>query len=55
MKIIMENFNYNGYRFDRVKFELPQKREIDEVFKERILDYMTETLDEIIKFEKAES
>lgn len=52
MKITMENFNYKGYRFDRVEFELPQKGDVDEVFKERIMEYVSDSLDEIIEFER---
>lgn len=53
MEIIMKKFSYKGYRFDWVEFEVPQKDDvIDETFKEKISEYITETLDEIIKFER---
>lgn len=51
MKITMSNFNYKGYRIGYYECELPQVDDIDEIFVERIMDYITESLDEIIKEE----
>lgn len=53
MKITLSNFNYKGYRFDYYESELPQVDDVDEIFVERIMGYITENLDNIIKEEES--
>ena len=52
MKLILNNINYKGRHFDEVTFELPQVCEFDETFEERIVPYITEQLDMLIKDEE---
>lgn len=43
MRIIIEDFNYNGQHFDRCEYDLPQIKEVDETFKEKIAEYIVES------------
>lgn len=52
MKLILEKINYKGEHFNKVVFDLPQKYELDELFEERIIPYITEQLDILIKDRK---
>lgn len=51
MKVIIDNFNYQGRHFDRFECELPQLTDIDEYpwTEEAIVNYITESLDRAIE------
>lgn len=40
MKITIDNYEYNGYRFDRLVIELPKHVKADEVFEAKIGEYL---------------
>lgn len=44
MKIVMENFYFEGHHIKRYECELPQVKEFDEAVQERIIDYIVENL-----------
>lgn len=43
MRIIIEDFIYNGKYFEKYECELPQIKVVDETFKERIAEYVVES------------
>ena len=43
MRIIIEDFIYNGKYFEKYECDLPQVKEVDETFKERIAEYIVES------------
>ena len=43
MRIIIEDFIYNGKHFEKYECDLPQIKEVDETFKERIAEYIVES------------
>ena len=49
MKVIIEDFNYNGHHIDQYVCELPQHLDISDEFKERIADYISEGLEAFIE------
>ena len=52
MNITLSDFNYKGHRFDRYVCELPNVKTLDDVLEERIIEYIRESLDEILKIKK---
>lgn len=49
MKIILKDFIYKGRHINDFVCELPQVKEMDETFEERIVEYIKEDLEETIK------
>ena len=52
MKIIIENFNYKGHHINRCEYEFPQVKDVDDVLSERMLSYVSDSLDELIEEEE---
>ena len=42
-KFNLEDFIYNGKYFEKYECDLPQVKEVDETFKERIAEYIVES------------
>lgn len=55
MKIVMTNFNYKEHFFDQVEFDLPNIYDVDNLFKENIVDYIAGSLNEFVMFNTEES
>ena len=54
MKIIVDDFNYRGYHFERIECEIPQVDELEEgVIEELLSRYMIWDLDDYINFNES--
>lgn len=49
MKVILKDFIYKGMHIDEFECDLGAKNEFDEDFKDRIVEYLEETLDLCLK------
>ncbi len=49
MKIILKDFIYKGHQIKNYECELVQVTEIDETFEERIVEYLKDNLDKMLK------
>lgn len=54
MKIILDDFNYRGYHFERVECEIPQVDELEEALLEDLISrYLIWDLDDCINFNES--
>lgn len=51
MKIILDDFNYKGRHFKHYETEWPNVKTIDDIPEEKIIEYITESLDNFIEEE----
>ena len=54
MKIIIENFNYKDRCIDRCEYEFSQVKDINEVLSDKMMGYVSESLEELLKEEDAQ-
>ena len=51
MKIILKDFNYKGHPIKSYECDVPQITNLEDVPKDKIVDYILENLDELSKIE----
>lgn len=51
MQIVLKDFTYKGEHVNEVVFAALQRSEVDEVFAERIGEYILESLENLLKEE----
>lgn len=54
MKIIIENFNYKDRGINRCEYDFPQLKDISEVLSDKMMGYVSESLEELLKEEGAQ-
>lgn len=54
MKIILDDFNYRGYHFERIECEIPQVDELEEALLEDLISrYLIWDLDDYLNFNES--
>ena len=53
MKIVLKDFIHNGEHVDEVTLDMPQRTEVDELFVEKIGEYIGESLEVLLKKEES--
>lgn len=49
MKVIIDDFNYKGKHYDEVVFEMPQLDNIEDIPEDKIVGYVIEGLENLLK------
>lgn len=53
MKIILHDFNYRGYHFKELDFELPNVKSLEEVTNDMLTEYVVDDLNQYIDFHES--
>ena len=53
MKIILKDVAYHGYHFECLEFELPNLKNLEDVTKDMLAEYIVDDLDNYINFHES--